>query len=672
MAAKRKYFITHGSVPIEMFPVSVGTQKYSWQREPDQIFKRKKLSSKLRFKKESGDFNYFVGIEAVDSCDEIKIEVKVLCSGQYVTEWKGFFSTGGGTFDFDKCYFEVLPEPDDAYRCILSNWEKEFNIFDYQVDVATLSQNITYQTLIANTYTQPTNCDGYIECSLAAGAFGFYAPGYTSSADMLSKGWCIKSHTVTNQGAYLRLEIEILVGADPFWADYNIGDTVTSLTSPYPHGEICKVEIIDPGGVNGAGGVYLLTLKNVTGTFATLMNINRNGLYGGAGMARITDIDSVDYCQVVTEYESQLIDIACVGVDCPATPAGAYFIQSNCGTTGYCTFRRCPEVILDQEFRGVFFNTLLEEIAGSICANPVTSIFYDLNPDVTDPLYSVGTNYMTGLNNRVAHLLISQMSDVIDPNATNPATIGKVTLKQLLQWARAMKVYWDIVDVSGTPTLRLEHYEYYKSIQAIDLTEQQYLQYVAGFNRYEHLKDRIPRSETFKWAVAGGADFFGKPIIYSDTCSTEGLTVDYMPENLSTDIGYIFGNTSLSLDGFVMIATDFVAGQYVINSESGNLTGNVFANAHLSWANLHSNYHRWDRYLPFGNMNDNANTPFLSWKPNVKQPTIKVAGCCLSVDAEGYAVTDLGDTILNKFAFIEKMELDFTTDLLSFDLTYSI
>ncbi len=685
MATKRKYFVTYAGATMEVFPTSVGTQKYTWQREQDQIFKRKKLSSKLHFKNDGKiglyDFNYFAAIEATAGCDEIKIEIKALCSGQYILEWKGYFSTGGGTFDFDRCTFDVLPEPDDVYRCVFDNWEKVYNIFDYDVEDIIESQNVVYETLTGDSamfcddfvqagQAYSGSCSGFIRCSCADTAYRWFTADYSSAADMIAKGWCVKEHTVTSEGDFVRVIVDnnnsgiVAPGFAP-------GDIVTETG----FGNTATVCEVITGGIGLSPNKAELILKDISSGFTAPGNLIDNTPSGGTDEGTSLSYDTVAFCSVETEWESQLIDIPCAGGVC-SNPSSYFLISTDCDTTGYCTFRRCPETIESNTFRGVRYDQLINSIITELCPDIVemSSIFYEYNPDTSDPHYSAGINYMTSMVNRVMNLLISQESDIVDPTATNPATIGNVTLKKLLQWSREVfNVYWDITTISGDVVLQMEHFDFFSAIQAIDLTTYQFGDYVKSFNKYEHLKDQIPRNEKYLWKIAGGIDFIGKDIIYPSACAKEGQSVDHQPEELSTDVGFIENNDSVKeeTNSFVMIATDLVSGDYIINQEAGLITGNIFSNAHLSWANLHYNYHRWNRYLSSGNMNGAIET-FFSWKSNIKQPTIKVPGCCLDIDPDGYARTDLGDQVINKFAFIEKMELDFVTDILSFDLSYSI
>ena len=134
----RKYYIVHSSVEREVYPLNSFKLKLISELEKDQIFKRTKLNGALQFgndvKNSRLDFDFFSDLELNgNSCDEITFIIRKKCFGAWIDEWTGMFSTGGGSFDLDRCLFEVQPDPDDIYRCIFKNWETEFDIFDSDV-----------------------------------------------------------------------------------------------------------------------------------------------------------------------------------------------------------------------------------------------------------------------------------------------------------------------------------------------------------------------------------------------------------------------------------------------------------------------------------------------------------------------------------------------------------
>jgi hypothetical protein len=681
---QRRYWIYYNNTERQVFPFGVDKLKLEETLEQDQIFKRKKLQGKLQFinntKSSITDFDFFAQIElARFSCEEIKFRIERNCGNTWSNEWFGYFSTGAGSFDFDKCIFEVQAEPNDIYRCIFDNWEKEFNIFDYEVKNYNDLTGIGYELLVANTFPS-SQCSNWIPCSGATTAYGWYAPDYVSAQNMIDNGWCVKEHVVTPAGDVMRIGLINTAIATGLYTSFAIGDIVDYDSGSYgPTAEVCDTDF------DVTHNIFYIYLTNLDPGFNPLVGdiLNNNGAPLGnpnnaagdpfaTAVGEITSIDFVEYCTVSTTWQSYVLQRACVSGFCDPQP-GWTTLENNCGSTGFCTFRACVDLIDLPFYRGVLYNDLVNSIVTSLCGEveQMTSIFLDYNPDVTDPHYSTGINYITGAANRVSNLMVSQKSDIVDSAASNPATIGILTLKTLLTWAREVfQVYWDVKLVAGAISLQMEHYDFFERSESIDLTDAAYAKYVKGLNKYEHTKSKIPSIETFTWVDAGGIDFIGKNITYGVPCATPDQTESH-DVDLSTDIGFIANNDRLDLEGFVLAATDYTGTEYNLNSEAGLITGNIFSNAHLSWANLHYNYFRHNRYLQKGAMND-IPTTFISWRPNIEQVKIEIPDCCNSIDAEGYATTELGQKYLSGAkGVIDKISISFTNKI-TLSLKYSI
>lgn len=689
--AKRKCFVTYNSTTVEVFPQGLDKMKYLWEREGDQIFKRKKLSSKLVFINDASrnisDFTYFSNIElGGNACAEIKLEIKVLCSGQYANEWDGYFSTGAGRHDFDNCRFEVKPEPDDKYRCIFDKWETKKNIFDYGTEQIISKGNLSavYETLVGAIMTgiQCGKCLRLIEANNPS--FQAYHSDYSSAQDMINNGWCVKNKVIARCEVFTRLKIECAPGFCPTVPIFTVGQTVTFLapTCPGTSATICRVQGSTAAEPLGQGQLYIW-IKDIVNCTSTCCfnsnNVNDLIMVGVAAneQARIKESVQEQFYQVITTWHAETLISPCVSGNCPTLIGGWILIASDCAGTGNCTFRRCPGSSNSTStiFRGVSYEQIIDDLVSGCDIDFVTSIFLDHNPDINDPHYVVDINYVTGAFNAVQNLMVAQASDVINPQASNPATIGMVTLKMLLDWARVvLNVYWDIhTDANENVVLRMEHYDFFEQQLSRDLRVAQYKQFVNNNNSYEHTKEKIPQYEEFKWSQAGGNDFIGRDIIYALPCATPEQRVSNAPEKLTTDVPYLFNNANAG-DGaeeFVLIACNLIASDLVMNVDIGLLSGVPQDNGHLSWANLHFNYHRYNRHLSSGIMND-AQTTFFSWRPNIKQVALTIPGCCDIPDPEGYMLTELGEEILDHYrANVERMELDFKTDMLTITLSYS-
>lgn len=674
--SSRRFFVQYRSQQKEVFPFGTNAFKYKWPKDPDQIFKRKLIDGSLIFINDTSqgidDFDFFKAIELTGGCcEEIKIRVDVDCNGSgYLPEWYGYFTTWVGKFDFDRCRFEVNAEPDDKYRCILENWETVFNMFDYPI--ITTQPIGTYHEEVGDT-TGGSCCDLIEHTADAATIYAWWTGGgYGSAAAMIADGWCVKDQALTPFNEMWKFDV-----ADT--TDYSPCDVITfynSLGAALGTARLCRIEgnsfyVKD---LQNMGGVPQTTSAIIVAAFGT--GGSPGHIDNGAATTTITSMQlyTQPFSTVSTTWHREEITTSCVSGICTVPPGGGWILTDPC-SGGLCGYARCP---LGEEvkYRGTLWLDMIEAILQELCpAIPqLTSIFFDHNPDTSDVLYSPGINYMTGAASAVDALLISHRTDVIDTTATNPAhaPAGNLTLKQMFEWAREVfNVYWDILP---NGKLRMEHFNYFKAFQVIDLTAAQYAPYASVKNAYTHNREPIPSFEQFQWqdAEKGAIDFLGKNIIYSGSCATRDKKVDHAPSLLSTDLPYLTNNPELSRsdEGFVMIATQLYLGDYVVRSEVGILTAMLLPNAHLSWANLHQNYHRWNRYLPSGNMNDIATT-FISWKPNVKQVDITIPVCCTIPNPEGYAMTELA-TIIPALGMINSMEQSFKPDTLKLSLEYSL
>ncbi len=146
----RFYLNTYSSVIYEVFPLNFIETSIIWQLEKDQVFYRGKFSGKLLFgtndrvydslgveRNRTDDFTLLWAIESSNPCEVIYLTITREVSGVADTYWEGLFSTSDGTFDIDKCTFEITPMVNDEYNTILDNYKKEYNIFNVDHDVET-------------------------------------------------------------------------------------------------------------------------------------------------------------------------------------------------------------------------------------------------------------------------------------------------------------------------------------------------------------------------------------------------------------------------------------------------------------------------------------------------------------------------------------------------------
>lgn len=384
----------------------------------------------------------------------------------------------------------------------------------------------------------------------------------------------------------------------------------------------------------------------------------------------------------------EVFTTACTGgtcnADCTDPAVGVWNLLScDCADVDpTCTWWRCNNFDIELDRLRRLDEIIQQFLTASGCSLTMSSIFFNKNPDVADPFYinktSGGTlNYITGAATMTANLMIEQKTDAKYPNATQPANIGMWTLGDILDTLRKMfKVYWKI-DAFGN--FKLEHIDYWDAqVSSIDLTDTspQYDSFKKK-EAYEHNKSEIPESETFYWmddlVGRNQQDFKGLPIIYRADCVNRGQVQETRVQNVTTDIGMIGNYTNdIADDGFVMIACFKQGSDYYVNSEAGILSSTQLVNGHLAWANLHENYHRYDRYLSEGNMNG-IDTVFYSWKQNIKQTQMELSVCCTEFNAEEKFETVLGnDWLTSTYGYVETASYNLKKETLKLTLSYSI
>ncbi len=123
-----------------------------------------------------------------------------------------------------------------------------------------------------------------------------------------------------------------------------------------------------------------------------------------------------------------------------------------------------------------------------------------LASDVSD-FFSLPTSYIGDVANLYQDVRICQISDVKQPNASSPATIGKLKLKEFLEDLNMLGFFW-FINASGK--FQIEHYHYFDTLtDTNDLTTAVYAAYVLWKNEFEYLKEEVPKLET--WRVQNGS-----------------------------------------------------------------------------------------------------------------------------------------------------------------------
>jgi hypothetical protein len=281
--------------------------------------------------------------------------------------------------------------------------------------------------------------------------------------------------------------------------------------------------------------------------------------------------------------------------------------------------------------------------------------------DLQSEFFTNATNPVTGVASKTNNIYIIQKSDAKRPGATEQATKGETTWKDLmLAVQNYFNVKWYLDEDSN---LIIEHVSTIAKNAGLDLTISPYAERVANKRKFKWDKNIVFKSEQWNIQEARGEDFKGLPITYSDDCTVKDgkyTSKTFDVQDYITDIGMIQAQADkVSDQGFVIVACD---GSNKIINETGILSGRTEINGHLSLSSLHNNYWRYERIFITGNMNGIAET-FDSAIKLKQLDKLSIVLCC-DVD---FNATDTINTALGT-ANLESAEFNLLDNKLTLDL----
>jgi hypothetical protein len=297
------------------------------------------------------------------------------------------------------------------------------------------------------------------------------------------------------------------------------------------------------------------------------------------------------------------------------------------------------------------------------CGLEYSSIFFDKNPDISNSIYALTNggllNYVTGLPSRTKNIIYDHISNIELVNPTNPATQFNITIKDFFKLLKTLfNVYWSIKNGK----LIVEHFSYYdKEFQGLELNNNFYKDQ-SGLSVFTTSAKSIPKKEKFVWGFnrtgaeyhACANDFYGVPIIYPEGTGSAPVE-EYQAERTINDVVWIrkaWDDEAFTEDeGLCFMSTypqfssvNSVNYSYTIFQDAGAITGNYYINVAMGWANLMRDYHKHNRYLPFGLMNK-IDTLFYA-KRLKAQVDIIINLCCTTIDPDYLIRTKLTNKFL--------------------------
>jgi hypothetical protein len=138
-----RFYVTYLTITYEVFPLNFNSTSIVSSVEKDQVFYRYKFSGSLLFgtndqvvdvsgviQNRQDDWALFWLIESLAPCARLDLTITKTVSGTIYNYWEGYFSTTDGTFDIDRCTFEVTPITDDDYTSLIDRANIQYNILN--------------------------------------------------------------------------------------------------------------------------------------------------------------------------------------------------------------------------------------------------------------------------------------------------------------------------------------------------------------------------------------------------------------------------------------------------------------------------------------------------------------------------------------------------------------
>ena len=624
------------NAPRKVAPLNFRSTSYVYEKDRQQPFFIRKLQGPLKFTERNNDFEYLVTNVLNNRCCPALLVIEKRCGGEWVEDYKGLFTHADIVWNMSHCEADLTLQPYSIYTCIDANKSDKVNflpvIEKQSVDI-TPDSFIERQTCcdtginIANSLHTGSPCL-QVNANILAEILGISTPCDAVSANF--ETWALDVAVLTN----------IVGTADGFG---NIALATADVCLTFKRETFVT---LNNGGdpqppVQGGGSAWI--------------NIGSTTI--GEAPATIwarPPAGCLNYSDLVVYYATphpEAIDVTCTGVD---NLTLSYACESEATPVTYDDGRNFADVL----------TYVVKQTCGKVAG--IKSDFLEINPPGDTPGYSAGVNYVTGDDNVIANLLVFQKSDFLNPDADESATIGEVSFEDLMNWVHTMfNALWFIDEDNY---LRIEHYSWFSRTPTINVT------LPANFNKrinegrksYKFDKDTVPIREEFTWMEANSLDFLGLPIKYSGNCANKDRVDSYAVTNVTTDVAMMQNlPDQIDLEGFAVIALDPLD-TTKIHKETGQLTGVVFNNAHLSWANLHYNYYRHGRPLITGNMNGEDETFITAQRKMKGNVGIEYRGMCCDTfnPLTDMVTTELGD------GEVQKIEVRNSDEVYKFDLNY--
>lgn len=590
------FSINRDSEWITPEPYNFADITFEYPQVEGQFFFRREMKGELIFI--GDDYDYFKARYDLGAyCDVYYLYIQKYY-GTWDTDWEGYFSLTDCKFDFETCQVKVTPTVIDRYSCLLKNWDTKINVLNQEKATITsdLMSKIEFAPIGILTSAEIPQPIGYIY-PYSDGVEFQYIHRTTETVG-------VQDYTFMT---YAREAILLPSGITPVGSNWQIvtstNDYIVPPLSTYPYIPIFN---------------YLYPLD---GMVKWARRISDSMSYPAFDDVYHSDIkEDLEYFNYYGEYTTQ----------------GSWRINKHLNIKKtYYNYQHFTQSI---DYNSCFdLNDSIIYLLEQTCSD------FEGSNLVSDFLTN-STNPVTETTSNTDNLYLIQKSDAKRPGASNPATKGEITFKELMDNLYIMFQLWWYIDDSND--LVILHQSEIEQLAGLDITA--YLEALHK-KKITFNSDLLYRYEQWQFAEANGDDFIGMPIEYDENCTKkdDNKTKSYITSIITTDLAYIQTNQDkISDEGFVVIATD---GSDVL-TEDGAITGETQLNGHLAIANLLDKYWRHNRPLSTGYMNGALET-FESTQKIRKLDEISIQYCENSFDPKDTITTELGTAIVNNATF---------------------
>jgi hypothetical protein len=598
----RFYLDIPGQGIIQAYPFN-SQLKWVDKRKTGYRFYQRTLETKLIFKDDPKnsivDFTQLYNLERQGlTCTKVPITIDRYCEcdATWTTGfYEGYIRLNQCDWDVSNCTVDAPIVVQDNYTCLTSQWENEINMFDYGdpvVDTSPFYGILEYATC-EDTHSISWQPPVPIAQQRAAVLAYFNGPNIDNCITA-NNGWTtVQKSVVADQ--IIDLNEGLFDGPPEF-------TMVMTLRQKYVR-EFSADILVPPGqgwvAVTGGWGRSVNVISGDLLTSETPEGMEALVTVYGAGY-------DIDFGAIFTNN--------IIGMDA----AG----ETNMGN-------------------GKELGPLLEDLLAP-CGLTVISNFYNINPDGTAP----ANDYYTRAAEDFSDIVLYQISDVARIDETQAATVALIKIKKLLD---AMKIAGNCdMELDGS-VLRIEHLSYWPNTVNMDLTQAEFIEYIADKWKYTYDEQSQPKEEIIGWdsdTDGRGNDFDGHPIEYNNDCVNDIENKQpkvLKAEGFLSNLRFIIGNEDYydSTDLILMVSTT----DLVINSATQPISGQYKLNGNLAMGYLLPRYYDYGRPFKIGLINI-VSTPMFTLLRNRLQAPITIPFSCDNYmglyDPSGLIKTQLG------------------------------